>query len=448
VYPKFADYLHELESMERAPLHELALVQADLLEEVVRHAKAHTRFYRDRLACLFNIDGSVDLRNWREVPITERGDVIANVKEMRASNLSGAHGPVGEFQTSGTTGSPITVAVNGQVSTNANANLARLARWHGLDRARPLASIRSFPGDERASSPAGNVGRGWIMGGSGPHFLLHVSVPIQQQLEWLDRVKAPYLLTYPSNAMTLAEAVTPERGRKLGIEMVLGHAETVPDGVRELVQERFGARFASYYSCTEIGMIAVECPMTPRYHVALENVFIEFLDDNGREVLPGDRGRVTVTGLHNYAMPFIRYSLADIAVASDRRCICGRSLPVIEKIEGRIRNAFTFRDGTRVWPRGWLAREMRAFVPMRQYQMVQLDFERIELRYVPDGTGRAPDINGLNAYARKMMHPSVEIALAPMDVLPRGPSGKFEDFVSLVPPTSTAAAGDRKASPC
>ena len=62
-------------------------------------------------------------------------------------------------------------------------------------------------------------------------------------------------------------------------------------------------------------------------------------------------------------MPFIRYSLADVAVASDRPCVCGRSLPVIERIEGRIRNAFTFRDGTRVWPRGWLAREMRAFVP-------------------------------------------------------------------------------------
>jgi phenylacetate-CoA ligase len=442
---KFADYLHELEVMERAPLHELARLQADRVEEVVRHAKTHTRFYRERLACLFNTDGSIDLRNWPDVPITERSDVIASGAEMRASSLAGAHGPVGEFQTSGTTGSPITVAVNGQVSTNANANLARLARWHGLDRARPLASIRSFAGDERARSPDGNVARGWIMNGSGAHFLLDVTVPIQQQLEWLERVKAPYLLTYPSNAMALAEAVSHERGRKLGIELVLGHAETVPDGVRELVQERFGARFASYYSCREVGMIAMECPTTASYHVALENVFIELLDENGREVSPGERGRVTVTGLHNYAMPFIRYALADIVVASDRPCICGRSLPVIEKIEGRIRNAFTFRDGARVWPRGWLAREMRTFVPMRQYQMVQLDFERIELRYVPDGTGRTPDVNGLNSYARKMMHHSVEIALAPMDALPRGPSGKIEDFISLVPPINTRLGPDGNA---
>jgi phenylacetate-CoA ligase len=439
---KFADYLYALELMERAPVDELARHRADRLEEVVRHASAHTQYYRERLACLFNVGGSIDLRHWGEVPITERSDVLANAEQMRASNLSGAYGPIGEFQTSGTTGSPITVAVNGQVSTNANANLARLARWLGLDRGRPLASIRSFPGDERASSPGGNMGQRWIMGDSGRHFMLHVAVPIQQQLEWLNRVKAPYLLTYPSNAMALAEAVTPESGRKLGIELVLGHAETVPDGVRELVQERFGARFASYYSCREIGMIAVECPITAHYHVAVENVFIEFLDDNGREVLPGDRGRVTVTGLHNYAMPFIRYSLADVAVASDRPCVCGRSLPVIERIEGRIRNAFTFRDGTRVWPRGWLAREMRVFVPFRQYQMVQIDFERIELRYVRDGSGRTPDVKGLNAYARRIMHPSVEIALAPMDVLPRGPSGKFEDFISFVPPIEKQAASD------
>jgi phenylacetate-CoA ligase len=75
---------------------------------------------------------------------------------------------------------------------------------------------------------------------------------------------------------------------------------------------------------------------------------------------------------------------------------------------------------------------MQAFVPLRQYQMVQLDYERIEFRYVPDGTGRDADLDGLAAYAREKMHPSVQIILTPMDVLPRGPGGKFEDFISLV----------------
>jgi phenylacetate-CoA ligase len=421
--------------MERAPGDELAQFQAARLEQLLRYAHANSPYYRGRLTCLMDATGKIDLSKWNEVPVTTRADVVANSARIRVAQMPDEYGPVAEFQTSGTLGTPLTVAVNGLVSMSTNAALARMARWFGLDPSRALASIKIFPGDESARYPAGKKGRNWIVGEKGPHFALDVSTPISQQLEWLSRVGAPYLLTYPSNAWALAEAVTSEQGRAMGIEAVFGFAETVPDGARELVAERFGARSLSYYSCQEIGVIALECPMSPHYHLATENVVLDLLDEDGRMVRPGERGLVVVTGLNNYAMPFIRYSLADVAVASGHPCTCGRSLPVIERIEGRVRNAFSFRDGTRIWPRGWLVREMRAFVPFRQYQMVQLDFERIELRYVPDGTSRTPDINGLSAYARKMMHPSVEIALAPMDALPRGPSGKFEDFISFVLPS-------------
>ena len=123
------------------------------------------------------------------------------------------------------------------------------------------------------------------MGDSGQHFMLHVAVPIQQQLEWLDRVKAPYLLTYPSNAMALAEAVTPESGRKLGIELVLGHAETVPDGVRDWSKN--GSGRASRVLLMPRGRD--DCggiPMTAHYHVAGKRIH-RILADDGREVRPG-----------------------------------------------------------------------------------------------------------------------------------------------------------------
>jgi phenylacetate-CoA ligase len=178
----------------------------------------------------------------------------------------------------------------------------------------------------------------------------------------------------------------------------------------------------------------MQCPITARYHVADENVLVELLDEYGNECAPGARGRIVVTGLSNFAMPFIRYVLGDVGIAASGGCACGRTLPVIDRIEGRIRNAFTFRDGTRVWPRGWLAREMQEFVPCRQYQFVQKNFEEIEFRYVPDGTGREPDMSGLMALVQEKMHPSVRMTLVPMAELPRGPSGKFEDFISLVQP--------------
>ncbi|MCC6946506.1 MAG: phenylacetate--CoA ligase family protein [Bradyrhizobiaceae bacterium] len=438
---QFSRYLRHLEETESRPQESIAREQGSRLESMLRHGHANAPFYRDRLQRLFDANGTLDAERWHEIPVTEREDVAAHGAAMRVAALSAEYGPVAEFTTSGTTGIPLTIAVNGMVSMTSNANLARLMRWFGFDRSRPLASIGTYPGDASARYPSGKIGKGWIAGERAPQHALDVSASIAEQLEWLARVRAPYLLTYPSNAMALAEALSPEQGRALGIELVIGHAETVPDGARELIAERLGARFASYYSSREIGTIAIECPAGLHYHVTTDNAVVEIVDEHGRAAPVGGRGRVLVTSLNNYAMPFIRYAIGDVAVAGAQPS-CGCPLPMIARIEGRTRNAFTFGDGTRIWPRGWLAHEMRAFVPFRQYQMVQLDHERIEFRYVPDGSGRNADLEGLAAYVREKMHPSVQIILTPMDVLPRGPSGKFEDFISLV----SVRAADRPPS--
>jgi phenylacetate-CoA ligase len=91
-----------------------------------------------------------------------------------------------------------------------------------------------------------------------------------------------------------------------------------------------------------------------------------------------------------------------------------------------------FEDGSRVWPRVFEARALRELVPCREFQMVQLDRRRIELRYVPEGGNRPPDLAGLDAYVRRKLHPAAEIALVAMDAIPRGPGGKLDPFVSLV----------------
>ncbi len=256
--------------------------------------------------------------------------------------------------------------------------------------------------------------------------------PVEQQLEWLARNRAPYLLTQPSGVLAIAHALTPEQGRALGIEMVFLIGETIPDGTREFIAERLGARSAGVYSCQEIGAIACECEAAPHYHVAVENALVEILDEHGRDVAPGGRGRVVVTGFYNYAMPFIRYELGDLAEAGSAPCRCGRAAPIIARIEGRSRHAFIFRDGTRLWPRAAMVRSMQAFVPFRRYQLVQLDHERIEFRYLPDGSGRAPDLAGLEACARRTFHPSVEMRLVAVDALQAGPGGKVEEFISRV----------------
>ncbi len=429
----FDQFLGTLAKTERLPARALAHYQQGLLVRLVRHAHAALPFYRDRLACLFAANGEVDLSRWNEVPILGRDDVAARGGEMRVADLSAEYGEIAEARTSGSTGVALDIATNGMVYFCAMALLTRMARRFGMDTARPLATIGRYRHHPIPPWPEGSISSGWSMSDPDtPTYELELTTPVEQQLEWLARRKAPYLRTQPSGALAIAFAVTPREGRALGIETVLLNGENVPDGAREIIAERLGARAAAFYACQEIGHIASECESAPHYHVASENVLVEIIDDRGRDVRPGERGRVVVTGLYNYVMPFIRYELGDIAVAGAGDCPCGRTLPVIERVEGRSRNAFVFRDGTRMWPRTSMVRTMAPFVPFTRFQMVQLDFERIEFRYLSDGSGRAADVAGLNAHARAVLHPSVELKPVEVDALPPGPSGKFEEFISKV----------------
>jgi phenylacetate-CoA ligase len=430
----FDQFLKTLGRTERLPPRDLAAYQQPLLIRLIRHAYDNLPFYRDRLGRLFTSDDEIDLTQWNTVPFLTRDDVIAHGRDMRIANLPVDYGEIAETRTSGSTGVPLHIATNGLVFFTANALLTRAARRFGVDTSQSLAMIGRFTNEPIAPYPEGAIKKGWSFANpDAPYYQLELLTPVEQQLEWLARKKAPYLVTHPSGALGIAYSVTPEQGRALGIEVVLLIGETVPDGARELIAERLGARAAAIYSCREIGHIASECEATPHYHVAAENALVEIVDEQGRDVSLGAHGRVIVTGLYNYVMPFIRYELGDIAIAGTGPCPCGRTLPVIERIEGRTRNTFVFRDGTRVWPRPSMIRPMQAFVPFCRYQLVQLDHENIEFRYVPDGSDRKPDLPALNAYAREAIHPSVNLRVIEVEGLPISASGKIEQFISNLP---------------
>jgi phenylacetate-CoA ligase len=426
-------YNSALAKTERMSHRDLRHYQEALLIRLLRHARDNLSFYRSRLDPLFRDNGDIDLSRWNEIPILRRDEVSLHGPKMRVPQLPTSYGEIHYFQTSGSTGAPLDIASNALVLVASNALLTRMARWFGLDTSRPLATIRLFANDPARPGPEGRVSNGWSFANpTAPFYEIELMTPIEQQLEWLSRHKTPYLATQPSGALAIAHAVTPERGKALGIEIVILFGETIPDGARDFIYERLGARVAAIYSCQEIGTIACECEAMPHYHVTAENAFVEIVDENGHEVAPGELGRVAVTGLYNYALPFIRYDLGDLAWAGMATCRCGRALPVITRIEGRTRSAFVFRDGARIWPRGAMVHRMHEFVPFRQYQLVQLDHERIEFRYISDGSGRDPDLVGLNAYARKVLHPSIQMSIREMEALPRGPSGKVDEFISHI----------------
>jgi phenylacetate-CoA ligase len=195
-----------------------------------------------------------------------------------------------------------------------------------------------------------------------------------------------------------------------------------------IVPDVFGAPLLDRYGCTEIGQVSAQCPVSTRHHVSMENVYLEVLDDNDNPVEPGGLGRVVVTGLYNYSMPFIRYDLGDYVILSAEPCACGRKLTAIDRIVGRTRSLFRFADGSIKFPYIKLV-EIMPLLPHRQLQIAQTHPDRIEIRYVPEPGDRAIDPDGLMRLIRRRMHDSLRVDLKEMNEIPRAPSGKFFDYV-------------------
>jgi aspartate 1-decarboxylase len=121
----------------------------------------------------------------------------------------------------------------------------------------------------------------------------------------------------------------------VGIEptAVVTRGEILSLEQRERIERFFGCPVFDRYSCVEFDTVAHECREHNGLHLFSDLVYAEVLSAENEPVKPGEAGELVITDLKNYYMPFIRYRTGDLAVRSERRCPCGRGLPLLERVD-------------------------------------------------------------------------------------------------------------------
>ena len=89
--------------------------------------------------------------------------------------------------------------------------------------------------------------------------------------------------------------------------------------------------------------MAHECP-AGTMHVNAESTYVEFLRE-GRPAQPGEPGEIILTALDLYSMPLLRYRVEDVGAAADTTCPCGRGLPTMAIVEGRVQDLISLAGG-------------------------------------------------------------------------------------------------------
>jgi phenylacetate-CoA ligase len=160
-------------------------------------------------------------------------------------------------------------------------------------------------------------------------------------------------------------------------------------------------------------------------------VIVEFIAQD-RPASPGEMGRVVCTGLHAFAMPFIRYDLGDVALPDDRRCPCGRGLPMMRGIVGRADDFFVARDGSVRSP-SLLVNNVKQIAGISRFHLTQRRDRRILARIVP-GDGFDDEARAhLVSLVQEIMADGSEVDVKVVPEIPADPARKVRCLISRIP---------------
>ena len=325
----------------------LGEMQLEKLKTLLFHAAEYSPFYRERFRKQGFSPASLNtLSDMASVPLLEKQDIIANYENLKSK----AYPPKKMIinYTGGSTGLPLKFVISkGSLSLRA-ANKIRLKEWCGYELGEPVAKIWG--------SPVEMEGMRKFLRRAG-EYLKNITILDAFALDE-DKMARFYRLlkkASPRIIMGYSSALRDFADFMLASELpsfvpggaVISTAETLFEKDKEKIEEAFGLPVFNRYGSREFGDIAQECEERRGLHICSENVFVEILAD-GKPVTGSGEGEIVVTDLNNFAMPMIRYRTGDSASFSEIFCNCGRGLPLLDKVNGRVSAMILTEDGRRI----------------------------------------------------------------------------------------------------
>lgn len=371
------------------------------------------------------------LENW---PILEKQSVRANASAFVADDCKIQD--MYHEHTSGTSGTSLSLWWSLRTVHAWYALFeARWRGWNGVSRHERWANI----GGQLVSPVHQNRPPFWVWNKalnqlymSSYHLASHL---IPYYLDALDRYGIKYLWGYSSSLYALAREVKRCGRSDITMRVAITNAEPLFDYQREAISRAFHCPVRETYGMAEIVAAASECG-DGRLHLWPEVGLVEVFEKNG-PVTAGISGDLVCTGLLNADMPLIRYRVGDRGVlqATPVSCPCGRALPILASVEGRIDDVLYTLDGRQI---GRLDPIFKDNLPVREAQIIQEALDQIRILFVPTSDFTPDDGRTLINRLRARMG-AVEVTLEKVHEIPRGASGKFRTVICNLSPEKRAS---------
>ena len=338
---QFRDQFLDLARASSAEVNQYALNE---LKEIVKFSKQRIPWYTNSLDAIANVDATESLQDLlHSLPILTRRQVQENFDGLYFKSPEYDPNDYVVQSTSGSTGKPVSIMKFAPLYS-AEYDALTLTEWqlNNRDTSKTISTFRIVEteyDEVPLGAPLSYIGS----------TRLHTSLSILKRsipdlLEQLHRLRPNYLFVNGVVARQLALAQLASDYEPIKIEQFLTVSDRIDPQLRILLNDVFAGRIIDRYSSEEFGYIALQCPVHDHLHICSPSLVVEVVDDEGNACDIGVPGRVLVTSLHNFAMPLIRYDIGDIAEFGEP-CDTGLNWPVINQVNGRIRDSITLPDG-------------------------------------------------------------------------------------------------------
>lgn len=336
-------YLREFERTQFLSPEELRGLAFERLQHMVRHVYERCSFYRNR----FDAVGFVpsDLNSPEDIsalPILEKRHIQKHRDEMVTRDWP--RDDLIPNATGGSTGTPISMFLDHERKCSQAAAAWRHNRWAGWDIGDKAAVIWGAIVDAQADTWKTRLKNVLI----NRNLMLNVAHVTEQELERfcaaMKRFRPKHILAYAKGLVMVARFIKQQDLALPSPESIVTSAEVLEPSDRKLIEEVFGCPVFNRYGCREVAVIASECSEHAGLHVMAEGLFVEVVKGD-RPARSGELGELLVTDLLNRAMPLVRYRIGDMAVREDGACKCGRGLPRLRDVAGRVTDFLVGSDG-------------------------------------------------------------------------------------------------------
>jgi len=424
-------YLKEMEEVQYYSRNRILELQWERLSAMLQHAYDTCPFYTKRFqAAGLNPKKMESFDDLEKLPVLTKADIQNNLSEM----ISQAYldKSLIKDKTGGSTGSPLVYYYNRERLDSRHAATVRHNRWAGWEIGDKVGLIWGAHSDLTGLGKMKSRLRNQLLT---RYLVLDTSAMTEEKIgtyaKELRKYQPKILLAYTNSLVMLANYMKENGITDIRPTGIVCTCEVLTPEYRTLIESAFGCKVFDRYGSREVAVIASECDHHEGLHINADNLFLEFVKD-GKNVKPGEVGHTLITDLRNFGMPLIRYKIEDMGTASEKVCGCGRGLPMMAMVAGRVTDFIVTPDG-KILSGVALATYMITNIKgIGQVQLVQDEKDALKIKMIRNPQYTDATSKELLERANKFIGSGMKFEIEFVEEIPKSPSGKMIFSVSSV----------------